>query len=154
MKGHVARVNVSRGGVPKSPVQRDYIGELGLSLDKQAHPAIHGGPDRAVCLFSLQRIEELRAEGHPISPGSTGENLTVSGLDWSQLVPGVRLRIGQAVELEITSYASPCKSIRDSFVDGQIVRMLEKSNPGFSRVYARVLSAGWVETGDAVEALL
>jgi len=34
------------------------------------------------------RIEALQNEGHPIAFGSTGENLTVSGIDWQRVVPG------------------------------------------------------------------
>ena len=42
-----------------------------------ASPIFHGGPERALCLFSLERILELQAEGHPIFPGAAGENITI-----------------------------------------------------------------------------
>jgi MOSC domain-containing protein YiiM len=81
MRGRVARLNVSDGGVPKLPVAEARLTPTGLVGDRQRFPLIHGGPDRALSLFSLEIIERLRAEGHPIEPGSTGENLTVAGLD-------------------------------------------------------------------------
>ncbi len=93
-------------------------------------------------------IERLRAEGHPIGPGTTGENLTVEGIDWSLVRPGVRLRIGE-VEVEVTQYTTPCKTIRASFRDGAIDRI----HPEESRVYARVLQPGRVRVGDPVELL-
>jgi MOSC domain-containing protein YiiM len=117
--------------------------------DRQRNREHHGGSDRALSLFSLERIEALRAEGHPIAPGSTGENVTVAGLRWEQVVPGARLRIGTVVA-EVTGYAAPCRTIRGSFVGGRSGRISEKAFPGWSRVYARVLVEGVVRAGDPV----
>ena len=50
-----------------------------------------GGPLAALCLYSLEVIQALQAEGHSIFPGSVGENITLSHLDWSRVTPGVRL---------------------------------------------------------------
>jgi hypothetical protein len=38
---------------------------------------------------SLELIDQLRLEGHPIVPRSVGENVTISGLDWHSIRPGV-----------------------------------------------------------------
>ena len=54
------------------------------------YPKVHGGPERAVSLFSLEVIRRLQDEGHPIYPGATGENLTVAGLDWAALAAGTQ----------------------------------------------------------------
>lgn len=147
----VASLQVSDGGVPKRPVESARVGRLGLAGDRQAHPRFHGGPDRAVCLFSAERIEALRAEGHPIEPGSTGENVTVRGLDWSRVVPGARLRFALGPQLEVTGYAQPCQQIRAAFADGAYQRILQDRHPGSSRVYARVLADGELRVGQAVE---
>ena len=109
-----------------------------------------GGPDRAVTLFSRERIDLLRAQGHPISVGTTGENLTVSGLEWEAVKPGARIRIG-SVELEVTKFATPCEKIAGSFSGGDFARLSEKRHPGWSRVCARVLRGGPIRTGDEVE---
>jgi MOSC domain-containing protein YiiM len=111
----------------------------------------HGGPDRAVCLFSLERIRSLQTEGHPIDVGTAGENVTLEGIDWELVVPGAQVRIGDQVVLEIASFTNPCKTIRASFVDGEFVRIAQKLHPGWSRVYARVLSEGEIHFGDPVE---
>ena len=58
-----------------------YVGPSGL-LDDRHTESFHGGPDQALCLYSLEVIEGLAAEGHSIVPGSAGENVTVRGLDW------------------------------------------------------------------------
>lgn len=95
MASSIHSVNIPDGGVPKLPVAHAMVTELGLLGDRQRNRRYHGGPDRAVCLFSIERIEELVSEGHPVSSGSIGENITVRGLDWDLVVPGVRLRVGQ-----------------------------------------------------------
>jgi MOSC domain-containing protein YiiM len=153
MTGYVYQLNCSRGGVPKLAVAEALLTPTGLVGDVQAKPFIHGGPRRALSLHSLELIERLRAEGHPISPGTAGENVTVAGLDWSRLAPGSRLRIGEEVVVEISGYANPCPTIRGSFEGGAFKRISQKLRPGESRLYARVVRAGRVATGQIVSVL-
>lgn len=153
MTGYVHQLNCSRGGVPKLPVAEALLTPAGLIGDVQAKPLIHGGPERALSLYSLELIERLRAEGHPISPGSAGENVTVAGLDWSRLAPGSRLRIGEEVVVEITKHANPCPTIRGSFREGEFKRISQKLRPGESRLYARVLRAGRIAAGQTIRVL-
>ena len=81
MDGRVLQVNVSAGGVPKLPVERAWVGELGLDGDGHNHDTVHGGPHRAVALLAIEAIERVQADGHPIEPGSVGENLTTTGIE-------------------------------------------------------------------------
>lgn len=148
--GRVARINISPGGVPKLPVPRATITRAGILGDRQNDTKHHGGPDRAVCLFSLEVIERLRAEGHPISPGTAGENLTLAGLDWPSVVPGCRLRFAGGVELEVASYCGPCATIRESFTGLNFRRIRQELHPGQSRLYARVIREGELEAGEHV----
>ena len=143
--GSVAGIHVNpAGGVPKHAVRAAQITTTGVTGDRQLDLEYHGGPERAVCLFALERIEALAAEGHPIAPGTTGENLTVAGLDWSLLTEGDRLAVGDEVLLEITGPAPPCKTIAASFLEGRFARISAKLHPGWSRLYARVLREGQV----------
>lgn len=146
----VHQINVSDGGVPKLPVSEARVSKHGLTGDRQRTRSVHGGPDRAVCLFSLERILALQAEGHLIAPGVSGENLTLAGLDWADLRPGDRLRIGSELLIEITSYTAPCSHNARWFRDGRYDRISQKKHPGWSRLYARVLHEGLVRTGDPV----
>jgi MOSC domain-containing protein YiiM len=148
-RGRVASMNCSSGGVPKRPVPEARITFGGLEGDHQRHPGPHGGLERAVCLYSRELIEALRAEGHPIEIGLAGENLTLSGVPWGRLVPGTRLDVGEA-SLEITRFAAPCDNISGAFRDGDYSRISEEKNPGWSRVCARVLREGLVRSGDPV----
>src|SRR5918911_3422009 len=146
----IVSLNRSHGGVPKLPVTEACVTTRGLEGDRQRDLKHHGGPDRALCLYSLERIEALRREGHPISPGSIGENVTIAGLPWERVTPGVRLRLGD-VEVEVTAFTEPCNTIRFSFSDRRSVRVSQVAAPGWSRVYARVLREGMVRVGDVVE---
>jgi MOSC domain-containing protein YiiM len=146
----VHSINVSNGGVPKLPRTSAWVGIDGVEGDRQRDLRFHGGPHRAVALYSLELIRRLQAEGHPIAPGTIGENLTVEGLDWSHMMPGTRVQIGE-VELEITSYTAPCKKIRESFLNDDFTRVSQKLHPGWSRVYAKVLREGRIATGDRVD---
>ncbi|MFQ5932273.1 MAG: MOSC domain-containing protein, partial [Nitrospiraceae bacterium] len=74
--GCLQQISVSNGGVPKWRVPQARVTRQGVVGDRHQSPQIHGGPDRAVCLFSLEVIEALQAEGHSIAPGASGENLT------------------------------------------------------------------------------
>jgi MOSC domain-containing protein YiiM len=148
----VHSINVSNGGVPKLPRPSAYIRAGGVEGDRQANLRYHGGPDRAVSLYSQERIDALRAEGHPIEPGSIGENLTLSGVEWTRLAPGVRLQIGSVV-LEITQSVPPCRKIARAFHDGRFDRVSDDENPGWGRYYCRVLSEGRVTVGDGVAVL-
>lgn len=147
---HVHQVSLSDGGVPKSAVPSAQVTRDGLVGDRQRNRKYHGGSDRAVCLFSLEVIDALRAEGHSIGPGLSGENLTLAGLDWSLMRPGDRLRIGEQVHLEMTSYTTPCRYNAQWFRGGDYERIAEETHPGWSRLYARVLQEGTVRMGDRV----
>lgn len=143
-------MNTSDGGVPKLPIPEGRVGLNGVAGDRQRDLRFHGGPGRAVCLYSLEVIQALQAEGHPIGIGSAGENLTLSGVDWALMVPGRRLRVGTAL-LELTMYAHPCSNLVPYFRSGDFTRISQKVHPGWGRVYARVLEEGDVRAGDPVE---
>jgi MOSC domain-containing protein YiiM len=147
--GTVVQVSRSGGGVPKLPADRVALGFGGLDGDVQHNRRHHGRPWQAVCLWSAEIIEGLQAEGHPIGFGSAGENLTVRGLDWSLLSPGVRLGVGTAV-LQVSSYAIPCAKNARWFTDGDVSRMAQEARPGRSRLYASVLATGVIAAGDAL----
>ena len=148
MRGVLHSINISRG-LPKQPVTAARVHVGGVAGDSQRNRVLHGGPDRAVCLYSLDRIHALQAEGHPIAPGVTGDNLTIAGIDWSAVRPGARLEIGDVL-LEVTGFATPCRKIAVAFRDGQFTRISDTVHRGWSRVYARVLIEGELETGLSV----
>lgn len=146
--GSVVQLSASGGGVPKLAVSAVDVGFGGVVGDVQRVRAHHGRPWQALCLYADEVIDDLRAEGHPIGRGCVGENITVRGVPWRDVRPGVLLQIG-TVLAHVQAYAEPCNSNRAFFLDGDFQRMNIDRGP-VSRVYATVLQPGHIETGDAV----
>jgi MOSC domain-containing protein YiiM len=150
MTARIVQLSASKGGVPKLAIRQARATTRGLDVDKQKYRKIHGGPERALCLFSLEVLLKLQAEGHPIFPGSTGENVLISGLDWATLAPMARLAFGDEVVVELTRTATPCKTIAESFTDRDFNRL---GRPDEMRWYSRVLAEGELRVGMPVKYL-
>lgn len=149
----IFQLNISAGGVPKRAIPTATVTAEGLAGDAHHDTRTHGGPDAALCLYSLEGYLQLQAEGHPAFPGSLGENIVTAGLDFALLRPGDRLRLGREVEIELTRHTTPCLKIAGSFSDGHFERVLQRRHPGSSRLYARVTRAGELAPADPVELL-
>ncbi|MDH4362646.1 MAG: MOSC domain-containing protein [Acidimicrobiia bacterium] len=147
-QGEVVQLARSGGGVPKAPVADLGIGWAGADGDRQANRKHHGRPWQALCLWSADVIDTLRAEGHPVMPGRAGENVTVRGLDWAAIRPGVRLRLGSA-ECVVSAWAEPCRNIADCFASRDF-RRIDASRGPVARAYATVTRPGSVSAGDPI----
>ena len=150
--GLVMAVNISPGGVPKRPIAGARLRWRGLDGDAHSTPEpVHGTPEQAACLYAIEAVERVRADGHQAFPGAYGENLTLAGLDWAGLRRGDRMRIGSSGPLiELTDYAPPCDTQARWFVDGRYGRISARAHPEDARWYARVVEEGDVAPGDEV----
>ncbi len=154
MSAEVHSINVSSGGVPKSKVESADIMKKGVEGDFNRFRDGRGGnTDRAVCIFSLELIQRLKDEGHPIEIGSTGENLTIRGVEWESLSEGTHLEIGEVV-LELSEPCAPCSKIGESFIGRRFDRVDHDQEYGWSRWLARVLREGRVTIGDSVNIVI
>lgn len=147
--GEVVQISGSGGGLPKVPLLGAVIDKRGVVGDRQATRRHHGAPFQALCLFSAEVIDAFAAQGHPIGYGSTGENITVRGLDWAELRAGLEIQIG-VVRCRLTAPAVPCSQNARWFSDGDFSRLSHVKHPGQSRWYASVLTEGTVNPGDEV----
>ena len=148
-EGTVHSIHVSDGGLPKLSRGSAWVDVDGVEGDRQRDLRFHGGPNRAVCLYSFDLMRILQKESHPIAPGTIGENVSVAGIDWSLMVPGTHLYVGDA-ELELTAYAHPCRNVTGCFIGDDFTRISQKVHPGWSRLYAKVLFPGLVQVGAPV----
>jgi MOSC domain-containing protein YiiM len=146
--GELVQINVSDGGVPKRPIPSTSIGFSGLDGDRQGSRKHHGRPWQALCLWSTDVVDRFAADGHPIFYGACGENLSIRGLPWPEVRPGVRFRIG-TVLAEASLYSLPCKNNAPWFTDRDFTRIHHERGP-VSRMYASVLEPGEVSVGDEV----
>jgi len=137
------------GGVPKPSVETLHILEHGCVGDKQNDMKHHGGPNRAVCLFSTEIMNQLQSEGHPIYPGSVGENVLIQGIPWEKVSIGTQFHFDHVI-LEVTSDAPPCRTIKDSFLNEEFKCISVKINQHSTRWYAKVIQSGEVRTGELI----
>ena len=152
MSAVVHSINIStEGGVPKLPIEKAEIKFEGVEGDfnKFRTEKKNSTGTRAVTLFSLEQIEKLRSEGHSIDVGTTGENITIEGVDWPSLEVGNRLMIGEAM-IELSEPTAPCSKIGKSFIDGAFSRIDHELELGWSRWSASVIEEGQVEVGSQV----
>ena len=152
MNGVIHSVNVSQnGGVPKLPVRAAIIRYEGVEGDHNRFRTERkeGDPGRAVNIFSLERIHQLREEGHSIEVGSTGENLTIEGMDWDSLEVGMVLKVGEA-SISLSEPCAPCSKIGGSFAGKDFSRIDHDKEVGWSRWSAKVIEEGAVSVGDPV----
>jgi MOSC domain-containing protein YiiM len=158
MNARVFQLSTSPGGMPKYAVPQSDVQPLGLTGDRHRNMQVHGGPDKAVLLVTLEGIEEIKAAGFDVYPGGMGENITTEGLDRRTLRAGQRYRLGSDVIVELTKPRSPCvnleaiwhglgKVIYDAQVKAQNAESPRWALGGF---YARVTRPGALRPGAPV----
>ena len=147
MPGILLQLNISPGGMPKLPIDSARITLDGVPGDWQTNRKYHGGRDRAICLFSEEHYNWLRAE-YKIdrSFGAVGENFTTRGIDLNALRPGDRLRVGGCT-IEITNVRVPCGNLRKW--DSKLPKVID----GHSGWVCKVIDEGDVRSGDAIEVI-
>jgi hypothetical protein len=149
MVGSVVGLFSGDGGVPKHPIDAARVDRAGVVGDVQASRVHHGRPWQALCIYSADVVDALRSEGHPIRPGSAGENVSVAGIDWSLLRAGLIVELGE-VRCRLSAAATPCSKNNQWFADDSSSRIAHDLHPGWSRWYVSVLDGGIIRAGDRV----
>ena len=140
----LAQLNISPGGMPKRPVASARVTRDGVDGDWQRNRKYHGGPDRAVCLYSEELYAWLRDQGVNVSAGDVGENFTTRGLDLQALAKGDRLQVGDDLVIEITDVRVPCNNLKKFDPD------LPELIVGRSGWVAKVVAEGEVRPGNTI----
>lgn len=125
-----------------------WLGRLNFAGDEQADLKHHGGPDKAVCVYSAVHYPQWESElGLDLGPGSFGENLTVAGLMEENVCIGDIWEIGDA-KVQVSQPRQPCwKLSRWWNMEGLAVRVQET---GWTGWYLRVIAEGNVEAGASI----
>jgi len=139
-------------GIYKEPVKGPvWVHEWGLEGDSQADLKNHGGPDKAVYVYTLENYRYWELElGRDLPFGQFGENLTVCGMVDEAVHIGDIFRIGE-VRVQVTQPRVPCYKLGIKMEDPGFVRRFHHS--GRVGFYLRVLREGTVAVGDTVELL-
>jgi MOSC domain-containing protein YiiM len=136
-------------GIFKLPVQEPAkITTSGLTGDAICDNENHGGPDQAVYVYGSPDYAWWAQElGRELSPGTFGENLTISDLESASAQIGDRMNIGPVI-LEVTSPRIPCATLAARMGDPKFVKRFRfAERPG---LYCRVIKEGSVQAGDEV----
>lgn len=130
------------------PVQ---VGAEGIDGDTQVDRENHGGADKAVYAYAVENYRYWEQElGKALPYGQFGENLAVSGMTDDTVHIGDIFRIGE-IEAQITQPRVPCFKLGMRMEDLDFVgRFHYSGRVGF---YLRVLKAGKLQPGDAIERL-
>jgi MOSC domain-containing protein YiiM len=112
----------------------------------------HGGHDQAVYAFQREDLDRWADRlGRELPNGFFGENLTTSGIDVNEARVGERWRVGDQVELVVTSPRTPCATFRGWVGERGWVKLFTvDARPG---AYLRVLRPGMIRAGDPIEVL-
>ncbi len=103
--GEVLAVCVSETrGVQKKPVEVVHcVRNVGIREDAHA-----GDWHRQISLLADESADLMREKGVAIGPGDFAENVLTRGIDVKSLPVGTRLRVGEAVLLEVTQIGKEC----------------------------------------------
>lgn len=139
-------------GIDKQPVPGAvYVGPVGLLGDEQADTKSHGGPEKAVHCYSLERYSQWSAQypEHSIfeKAGAFGENFSVQGMDESTICMGDIWRIGNAI-FQISQGRQPCFKLNLRFGIPDMARRVQDSL--WAGWYLRVLEPGQVQAGQHI----
>ena len=140
-----------RSGIFKQSVEGPVeVHSLGLKGDYQANMKLHGGIDKAICVYPAEHYDwwsdELKKPDLPF--GSFGENLTTFGLMEDTICIGDSFRIGSA-EVTVTQPREPCVTLNARF--GREDLAMRFKNSGKSGFYFSVTKEGTLNRGDEIE---
>lgn len=146
-------------GIDKRPVEGPVrvdapgakgTGAVGLAGDRAYDVKHHGGSDQAVYAYAREDLDGWQEElGRTLPNGVFGENLTTTGLDVNGALIGERWRVGPEVVLEVSAPRIPCVTFEGWLGrPGWLKRFTAAAVPG---AYLRVVTAGAIRAGDAVE---
>lgn len=149
--GKIEDLNYSSKRPMRSALNKvPFTGSMWLSLtgftqDEQEYKD-HGGPDKAVCLFSKSNYAMWQDDVVELPTYAMfGENLTVANLDEREAYFGNQYQLGDAI-IEISEIREPCWKIQAKYQIPDLVKRM--STTGKTGFYFRVIKEGNVSDND------
>ena len=138
-------------GIYKESVDDEplFLSKLNLAGDAQGNLKLHGGVDKAVCVYPFDHYPYWEKDlNRDVHPGTFGENLTIEGLTEEQVNIGDIFGFGEAV-VQVTQPRQPCFKIAGKLNRPDMVMKIQQT--GFSGYYLRVLKEGVVAKTDELK---
>lgn len=135
-----------RSALNKTPFSGSmWLSLTGFTQDEQEYKD-HGGPDKAVCLFSKSNYQMWQDDVVELPTYAMfGENLTVANLDEREAYFGNQYQLGDAI-IEISEIREPCWKIQAKYQIPDLVKRMSTS--GKTGFYFRVIQEGYVSCDD------
>ena len=134
-------------GAHKNLVDAISVDVNGACGDEQGNLKVHGGPDKALLLYTRDDYEQWIRDGYDFAPGNFFENLTIDGLSTSDIHLADTLRIGEAT-VQVSQIRRPCTTLAHRWNMKDLPRLVQST--GRSGFYVRVLQPGTIRTNDTV----
>lgn len=141
-KGTIYSISISpeRGQLKKEVSKAKVIANYGIEKDGHA-----GDWGRQITCLNKMSVEKVNEEHNlKIGPGDFAENILIDGLDFSSLIVGSKLKLGDEVILEITQIG---KEDHPSIVSKTFGVSLLPSEG----LFCKALTGGTINKGDIVE---
>jgi MOSC domain-containing protein YiiM len=148
-------------GIAKTPIstlqdpRAVMCKHLGIDGDEQADLTVHGGPDKAVyCYpaghyaFWTRKIPALAQRSLEELFGQVGENLTIDGVDETQIWIEDDMAIGEEVILKICKPREPCFKFNARMGDRHASKLMMQHD--ICGWYCAVVREGTIKAGDRV----
>lgn len=142
MKGKVVSINISdKKGVRKKPLREAFLrANFGIEGDAHASSKWH----RQVSLLAIESIRKMQAMGLKVNPGDFAENITTEGIDLPGLPVGTRMKIGDAIEAEVSQIGKVCHTRCEIYNQAGDCIMPKEG------IFVKVIKGGMVKEGDEI----
>ncbi|WNS73808.1 MOSC domain-containing protein [Bacillus sp. DTU_2020_1000418_1_SI_GHA_SEK_038] len=134
--------------IRKRPVSEVLLTKDGFKGDSVGNPEVHGGPDRAVCLYPIEHYEQWENEFQkPFQMPAFGENISVADHQEKDVYIGDIFSLGEAI-IQVSQGRVPCTSIsKHNKAENLLSRVVET---GYTGYFFRVLQEGIVKADSSL----
>lgn len=124
----------------KKNVGEAFLTKNGFTGDSVANRDVHGGPERAVCLYPFEHYKQWESEfKKPFQQPAFGENICVKNMIEENIYIGDTFALGEAI-VQVSQGRIPCATIsRYNREDRLLSRVVET---GFTGYFFRVIQEG------------
>ncbi|MCK0147923.1 MOSC domain-containing protein [Arenibacter sp. F26102] len=140
-------------GIFKYPTDEPlFLGKMDVLKDTVIDRVHHAGINKACYLFASDHYPHWKGIYPELNWdwGMFGENLTVEGMDESEMRIGDIYKIGNVV-VQVSQPREPCYKLGVRFGNAKILK--EFIDYGYSGTYVRILEEGQIKNGDKLNML-
>ncbi|KAA0958026.1 MOSC domain-containing protein [Planococcus sp. ANT_H30] len=134
--------------IRKQQAQTVLLTKDGFQGDGVADLKHHGGPERAVCIYSYEHYAYWKDQFKvQLPPAAFGENLTVTNMLERDVCIGDIFQVGEAI-IQVTQGRVPCNTIDRRLDMKPLLKEMVKT--GFTGYLCRVLEEGIVRADSSI----